>query len=79
MASNTLPVLSPIFSTALGSALDREIAELEKAVRRAEAHVHLGRCWFDDGHSDCRERAVVHQLGTDFEYCLRHFEAVSRG
>ena len=78
MAAPTLPVLSPFFSTALGRALDREIDALQKAVIRAEAHTHLTQCWYEDDFCCCAERAVVHQLGTDYEYCLRHFQKIEK-
>jgi hypothetical protein len=39
----------------------------------------LGQCCFEDEHCDCRDRATVHDLATDFEYCVRHFLAVNRG
>jgi hypothetical protein len=79
MASDTLPVLSQAFSTAFCLDLDREVAECFRAVERAEAHVHLTNCWFEDEFCDCRELATVHQLGTDYSYCLRHFQQITKG
>lgn len=68
MAVATLPVLShPQFPQAFVSATRNFMQQV------------LGECAFSDEHCDCRERAVVHHLGTDFDYCLRHFKAVTRG
>ena len=40
----------------------------------------LGRCAFEDEHCDCRKPAVVHLLGSDSDFCLRHFhQEVRRG
>ena len=39
----------------------------------------LGQCDFEDEYCDCREAAVVHDLSSDQEFCVRHFLAVSRG
>lgn len=38
----------------------------------------LGACAFEDQHCDCRELATVHQLGTDFNYCTRHFQQIAK-
>lgn len=38
----------------------------------------FGSCDFEDEHSNCKQKAVVHQLGTDHEYCLAHFQEVER-
>lgn len=73
MASDTLPVLShPSFPQVFAAAIEHTVAQL---TLRQE----LGSCWFEDEHCDCHQLATVHHLGTDYSYCLRHFEAVSRG
>ncbi len=67
MAAPTLSVLSrPEFPQAFQAATSRFV------------HQVLGECAFEDEHCDGRERAVVHHLPTDFDYCLRHFQLVER-
>ncbi|HZW05371.1 MAG TPA: hypothetical protein VFF58_00555 [Candidatus Nitrosotalea sp.] len=79
MAHSTLAVLSsPDFPQAFAAALDRELAQIERLVLRAEARVHLTRCFWEDQHCDCRELATVHHLASEQEFCLRHFQEVSR-
>ena len=68
MAHSTLPSLShPQFPQVLH--------QLETLA----AKPRLGLCDFSDEYCDCHEAAVVHDLSTDFEYCVRHFLAVTRG
>lgn len=68
MATPTLSVLShPAFPQAF------------KSVARVFVNRVLGECAYSDEHCDCRERAVVHLLGSDFDSCLRHLQAVTRG
>jgi hypothetical protein len=54
-----------VFSSAIDQLIDRMVAKPT-----------LGTCCYEDSFCDCREKAVVHDLGTDFEYCVRHFFAV---
>jgi hypothetical protein len=56
-----------VFSSAIDQMIDR-------MVRKPQ----LSTCDYEDAFCDCREKAVVHDLGTDFEYCVRHFIAVTR-
>jgi hypothetical protein len=48
-------------------------------VERMLARPQLGSCDYSDDFEDCFADATVHVLGTDHEYCARHFRAVSRG
>jgi hypothetical protein len=43
------------------------------------AETHLVRCYFSDEHCDCKELATVHDLKSEQEFCLRHFQVVRRG
>ena len=73
MAHSTLPSLTHSqFPQVLSSAIDQMVAAIA-------AKPTLGQCCFEDEHCDCRDRATVHDLATDFEYCVRHFLAVNRG
>ena len=72
MASRTLPSLTHSqFPQVFSSAIDSMVA-------RIAAMPQLHACDYEDAFCDCRERAVVHDLATDFEYCVRHFVAVNR-
>ena len=77
MAAQHLTILSaPNFP----QVFDRALAQLDRLVTRTVSlHFLLSQCDFEDEHCDCRQRATVHQLATGKEYCLRHFQAVSRG
>ena len=73
MAGPTLPVLThPFFPQVFAQAIDQHFTRVER----------LGLCSYEDEHCDCREVATVHPLDPaldDFEFCLRHFEKVTRG
>lgn len=76
MADSTVAVLSsPDFPQVLAEVIDRTLA----LVLRAEAHVHLTTCFYESAYGECRERATVHHLASEQEFCLRHFGKVSRG
>jgi len=52
---------------------------IDSLIRSAEiAQPRLGVCWYDDGCEVCSQPGVVHQLGTDYEFCLDHFRKVMR-
>lgn len=73
MAHSTLPVLSAsTFPQVLKSAIDQLVA-------RIAARPELGSCDFTTEYDDCHAAAVVHDLGRDQEFCVRHFLAVNRG
>lgn len=73
MAHATLPSLpAHSFPQVLSSSLDQ-------MVERMLARPQLGSCDYSDDFEDCFADATVHVLGTDHEYCARHFRAVSRG
>ena len=73
MAHSTLPSLThsefpQVFTQAIDDLVDR-----------LAARPQLGQCWYEDEYCDCRAQAVVHNLATEQEFCLRHFLAVNRG
>jgi hypothetical protein len=72
MAAETLPVLShPSFPQVFTAAMDWETSRILAAIR-------LHCCDFEDEYCDCRDLATVHHLASEQDFCLRHFEAVSR-
>lgn len=72
MASNNLPSLThPDFPQVFSPAIDQ-------MVTRIAAQPQLHACDYEDAFCDCRDAAVVHDLATDFEYCVYHFLAVNR-
>jgi len=75
MAHSTLPVLThQDFPQVFEDAVHFEVLRVSKVVDQG-----LGFCAYEDEHCDCRKPAVVHLLGSDSDYCLRHFREVSRG
>lgn len=75
MAHSTLAALSlSEFPQTLSAALDHQITRVCSIVDQR----HLGQCWFADEHCDCKALATVHPLGSDFEYCLRHFQMLEK-
>jgi len=52
---------------------------LTLSIERLLAQPQLGSCDYCDEYVDCRADAVVHDLSTDQEFCVRHFAEVSRG
>ena len=60
--------------------LDRSLAQLNRLVTRTVSlHFLLSQCDFEDEHCNCRAQATVHHLESEQEFCLRHFQAVTRG
>lgn len=55
------------------------ISSLDRLVARTIARAELRCCDFSDEHCDCREKATVHHLASEQEYCLDHFQEVDRG
>jgi len=73
MAARTLPSLTHSqFPQVFSEAIDQMVA-------RIAAMPQLGSCDFDTEFDDCHAPAVVHDLGRDQEFCMRHFLAVNRG
>ena len=58
---------SPDFPQVFAAAIDRLVDRC------------LGVCWYDDGNQTCSKPGTVHQLGTDYDFCLDHFKKVTRG
>jgi hypothetical protein len=70
MSHSTLAVLSaPHFPQVLSSAIN-------SFVTRIEAHPLLDSCDFENEHFSCKKPAAVHHLGTDYGYCVEHFQKV---
>lgn len=75
MSHSTLPVLThQDFPQVFEDAVSFEVRRVSRVVDNG-----FGRCAFEDEHCDCRQPAVVHLLGSDSDFCLRHFSEVSRG
>jgi hypothetical protein len=81
VAHSTLSVLAHSqFPQVFESAIDQ-------MVTRISAKPQLGICCYETPESrwgacdgePCRSLAVVHDLGTDLEFCVRHFFEVNRG
>lgn len=85
MAQTNLPVLSHAgFPQLLHLLIGAEIERVERILAQAE----LSPCCYEspessrgacDGGEPCREKATVHDLASDEEYCLSHFREVERG
>jgi hypothetical protein len=85
MAHSTLPVFSPsTFAQLIPSIVGREIARVDRILAEAELSTCdyvepesvYGAC---DGGFSCTEKATVHHLETDLEYCAGHFQEVDLG
>jgi hypothetical protein len=59
--------------------VDCEIEALSRLVSRVVARVHQGQCDYETEWFGCAERATVHHLASEQEFCTRHFQVVSRG
>jgi hypothetical protein len=71
MASDTLPVLShPSFPQVFDAAMLSEIRRIPSA------RTHLVQCYFADEFCNCKELATVHDLKSEQDFCLRHFQMV---
>ncbi len=76
MAAQHLTSLSsPNFPQVFAALIDREITRVSQLLAQSQ----LTQCFFEDEYCDCRERATVHHLASEQEFCLRHFQAVERG
>jgi len=65
MAAPTLSVLAhPEFPQVFPAAIDQLVTRV------------LTTCFWSDEHCDCHERATVHDLKSEQEFCLRHFRKV---
>lgn len=67
-----------VLHSSLQHGLDCEIQSLDRIVARAFARVHLTTCDWSDEFCDCAQRATVHDLHSEQEFCLRHFAEVGR-
>ena len=81
MAAQHLTILSTpnfpqVLYSAIDRALEREIGQIERQVSVAFAKVHLSQCDWSDEFCDCFQRATVHDLKSEQEFCLRHFAEV---
>lgn len=88
MAHSTLAVLSsPDFPQLLRLAIDRAFDREISRVIETHDEAHLDCCAWESGETrpgacdsiPCIQKATVHHLLTEQEYCLEHFRTVSRG
>ena len=76
MAAQHLTALSsPEFPQAFEDLIDYEVRRVSRIVDQAQ----LSTCDFADEYCDCRDKATVHHLKSEQEFCARHFAAVNRG
>ena len=84
MAHSILSVVSsPDFPQLLRSAIDRAVTRTLERI----AESNLSCCSYESPESrvgacdglPCVQKATVHHLQAEQEYCLRHFEEVRRG
>lgn len=79
MSGSNLTALSPAtFPQHSSQHSGQEISSLMALVNRAFAQAELSTCDFEDEHCDCFERATVHDLASEKEFCERHFALVNR-
>ena len=80
MAAQHLTVLThPEFPQVLDGSLSRLDQMVTRVLAKTAVTYLLGQCNFEDEYCDCREPATVHHLESEQEFCLRHFQAVTRG
>jgi len=73
VAAPNLPALSPFnFHSPLRSRL---MAMVDRALAEAQLH----ECFWDDAYCSCREKATVHHLESEMDYCDRHYRLVEKG
>ena len=71
--------LTALASPEFPQVFDASLNQLFQRVDRIYAASLLSICDFEDQYGDCREVATVHHLASEHEFCLRHFQAVTRG
>jgi len=75
MAAQHLTVLSSrSFPQVFESAIEFEIRRVSRVVAEAQ----LGQCWYEDQYGDCREKATVHHLQSELEFCAHHFNSIDK-
>jgi hypothetical protein len=75
MAAEHLTVLSSQkFPQAFEDAIDFEVRRVSRIVELAQ----LGQCDFEDEHCDCRQKATVHHLESQLEFCSQHFNSIDK-
>ena len=79
MAAQHLTALSsPEFPQVLNDTVERIIDVVDHVLAANSLNYLLGPCDFEDQYSDCRDRATVHHLASEHEFCERHFVVVNR-
>jgi hypothetical protein len=63
---------SPSFPQTFESVIEFHIRRVSRIAELAQ----LGQCDFEDEHCDCREKATIHHLASEREFCERHFRRV---
>jgi hypothetical protein len=71
--------LTALASPEFPQVLDVCFSRLQDQVARVMAQSYLSECDFEDEYGDCRQRATVHHLESEKEYCADHFRKVTRG
>jgi|HubBroStandDraft_2_1064218.scaffolds.fasta_scaffold220214_1 hypothetical protein len=81
MAAQHLTALaSPEFPQVLNDSVERIIDVVDHVLAANSLNYLLGPCDFEDQYGDCRQRATVHHLESEKEYCCDHFrKVVQRG
>ena len=79
MAAQNLPSFPlPGFSQLIPALIERQITVVNRVLAQSE----LGTCDYEDPDFNfygCCEKATVHHIAFEQEYCLRHFQKVNRG
>ena len=78
VTSHLTALSSPEFPQAFDGAIARMIDVVDDVLAANALDYLLGPCDFEDRYSDCQERATVHHLASENEFCERHFSVVSK-
>jgi hypothetical protein len=70
--------LTALASPEFPQVLDVCFSRLQDQVERVMAQSYLSECDFEDRYGDCRQRATVHHLESEKEYCADHFRKVTK-
>jgi len=70
--------LTALASPEFPQVFDRCLSDLFDRVERVMAQSYLSECDFEDEYGDCRQRATVHHLESEKEYCADHFRKVTK-
>jgi hypothetical protein len=71
---HSTPPFHPAFSQFLENLVGNEIRQMDSIV----AASHLGRCEYEDYFFGCGAQAVVTDLESERNFCLKHFWAINQ-